>query len=226
MKTTIFTALVVAISSSACAQMPLPLIDNNKPAPVAAQPAHEKVNIKVNKLMIVTSGGALVALAPRKNDACGTVNFRLMTGQAPGITSAVMLANGVGFEWDVSSLGQPICVARLRPEFVPFLPASTLQVPRVQFIATAKSNSETSEAIEVRSVCKSDVCQFVPLDYKSTDKSTTDKIAAQTAALQARIGKLWDATGGKLIGSDDCNTDYQCQNNDGGTIGETIKPRK
>lgn len=226
MKTSIFTAMFVALSSTACAQMPLPMIDN-KPAPVAAQPVHEKVNIKVNKLMIVTSNGALIALAPRKNDLCGEVSFRLITGQAPGMTSAVMLAHGIAFDHDVSSHGQPICVARLRPELVPFLPASTLQEPKVRFSVTAKAAAETSESIEVRSVCKSDVCQFVPLDYKSADKSPTDKIAAQASALQARIGKLWDATGGKLIGgSDDCNTDYQCQNNDNGTVGESIKPRK
>lgn len=225
MKTSIFTAaLVVAISTSACAQMPLPMIDN-KPAPVAAQPAPAKVNIRVNKLMIIAKDGDLIALAPRKNDLCGDVSFRLITGQAPGMTSAIMLASGIAFDHDVNSQGQPICVARLRPEMLPFLPAGTLQA--AQFSATVKAHAETSDAIDVRSVCKPDICQFVPLHYKSADKSTTDKIAAQASALQARIGKLWDATGGKLVGgSEDCNTDYQCQNNDTGTVGDSIKQHK
>ncbi len=226
MKTTIFTAALVVLSASACAQMPLPVLDSKLPAltPVLALPS------KVDKLMIVPAGGDLIGLIPRKGatDPCPATfaTFQIWTAQVGGMQSAVVQAHGVAWEWASTKTGQPICTALLHGETIPFVPK-----PGARFSASVRTKHPAgaeSEQIALRSVCKNDVCQFLsPEQVQSTAASptATDKIAAQATALQTRVGKLWDATGGKLIGSD-CNTDYQCQNNDNGTIGETIKPRK
>ena len=54
-----------------------------------------------------------------------------------------------------------------------------------------------------------------------------DKVNAQAAALQSQLGKLWNATGGKLMQqqASECDPSVQTCSQNPGTTGETIRTK-
>ena len=62
MKKTLIAAVAVALTTSACAQMPLPLADQSAPAPAQVP----QLPASVERLTLIPFLGDLIAVMPRK----------------------------------------------------------------------------------------------------------------------------------------------------------------
>ena len=218
MKKALFAAVAVAMTASACAQMPLPLADQTAPAQAPQLPA------SVERLTLIPFLGDLIAVMPRNaSDNCPAIaRFRLLTVDS-GAQQSTIVAD-TKWEQDRLGAGQAICKSTIRADQFAGLPRPGLKV-----YATVQVGSDTnrsSSSLEVRTVCSGNSCQIVPAT-QAKPTSGMDKVNAQAAALQAQLGKLWNATGGKLMQqqASECDPSAQTCNQTPGTVGETIKTK-
>src|SRR5690606_16539336 len=116
-----------------------------------------------------------------------------------------------------------ICKSTIRADQFAGLPRPGLKV-----YATVQVGSDTnrsSSSLDVRTVCSGNSCQIVPAT-QAKPSTGMDKVNAQAAALQSQLGKLWNATGGKLMQqqqASECDQSVQTCSQHPGTTGETIK---
>lgn len=218
MKKALFAAVAVALSVSACAQMPLPLADQTAPAQAPQLPA------SVERLTLIPFLGDLIGVMPRKaGDNCPAIaRFRLLTVES-GVQQSTIVAD-TKWEQDRLGAGQLACKAFIRADQFAGLPRPGLKV-----YATVQVGSDTnrsSSSLEVRTVCSGSACQIVPAT-QAKPSTGMDKVNAQAAALQAQLGKLWNATGGKLMQqqASECEPSAQTCNQTPGTVGETIRTK-
>ena len=219
MKKALFAAVAVALTASACAQMPLPLADQTAPAQAPQLPA------SVERLTLIPFLGDLIAAMPRKaTDNCPAIaRFRLMTVDS-GVQQSTIVAD-TKWEQDRLGAGQAICKSTIRADQFAGLPRPGLKV-----YATVQVGSDTnrsSSSLEVHTVCSGSSCQIVPFSQVKPT-SGMDKVNAQAAALQAQLGKLWNATGGKLMQqqqASECDPTVQTCSQNPGTTGETIRTK-
>lgn len=218
MKKALFTA--VALTASACAQMPLPLADQTAPAPAQAP----QLPASVERLTLIPFLGDLIAVMPRKaSDNCPAIaRFRLLTVDS-GVQQSTIAAD-TKWEQERLSAGQFACRAFIRADQFAGLPRPGLKV-----FATVQVGSDTnrsSSSLEVHTVCSGSSCQIVPFSH-AKPVSGMDKVNAQAAALQSQLGKLWNATGGKLMQqqASECDPSVQTCSQNPGTTGETIRTK-
>ena len=219
MKKALFTAVAAALTASACAQMPLPLADQTAPAQAPQLPA------SVERLTLIPFLGDLIAVMPRKaTDNCPAIaRFRLLTVDS-GVQRSFVIAD-TKWEQDRLAAGQYTCTARIRADQFAGLPRPGLKV--FASAQVGNDNSRSSQTLEVRTACNGSACQIVP--FSQLKPSTgMDKVNAQAAALQAQLGKLWNATGGKLMQqqqASECDPSAQTCSQNPGTTGETIRTK-
>ena len=220
MKKALIAAVAVALTTSACAQMPLPLADQSAPAPAQVP----QLPASVERLTLIPFLGDLIAVMPRKaTDNCPAIaRFRLLTVDS-GVQQSSVIAD-TKWEQDRLAAGQFSCKATIRADQFAGLPRPGLKV-----YATVQVGSDTnrsSSSLEVRTVCSGSACQIVPAT-QAKPSTGIDKVNAQAAALQAQLGKLWNATGGKLMQqqASECDPSAQTCNQTPGTVGETIKTK-
>lgn len=220
MKKALFAAVAVALTASACAQMPLPLTDQTAPAPAQAP----QLPASVERLTLIPFLGDLIAVMPRKQtDNCPAIaRFRLLTVDS-GVQQSTIAAD-TKWEQERLSAGQFACRAFIRADQFAGLPRPGLKV-----FATVQVGSDTnrsSQTLEVRTVCSGNSCQIVPFS-QAKPSTGMDKVNAQAAALQAQLGKLWSATGGKLMQqqASECDQSVQTCSQNPGTTGETIRTK-
>lgn len=217
MKKALFIAVAAALAASACAQMPLPLADQTAPAQAPQLPA------TVERLTLIPFLGDLIAVMPRKaGDNCPAIaRFRLLTVES-GVQQSTIVAD-TKWEQDRLGAGQLACKAFIRADQFAGLPRPGLKV-----YATVQVGSDTnrsSSSLDVRTVCSGNSCQIVPAT-QAKPTSGMDKVNAQAAALQSQLGKLWNATGGKLMQqASECDPSVQTCSQNPGTTGETIKTK-
>ncbi len=218
MKKTLIAAVAVALTTSACAQMPLPLADQSAPAPAQAP----QLPATIERLTLIPFLGDLIGVMPRKQgDNCPAwARFRLLTIDS-GVQSSVIVATTM-WEQDRLGAGQPICKAMIRADQFVGLPRLGLKVHAT--VQVGNNSERRSQSLEVHTVCSGSSCQIVPA---SQPKPSTgmDKVNAQAAALQAQLGKLWNATGGKIMQGSECDPSAQTCNQNPGTVGETIRTK-
>jgi len=220
MKKALFAAVAVAMTASACAQMPLPLADQSAPAPAQAP----QLPASVERLTLIPFLGDLIAVMPRKaTDNCPAIaRFRLLTVDS-GVQQSTIAAD-TKWEQERLSAGQFACRAFIRADQFAGLPRPGLKV-----YATVQVGSDTnrsSSSLEVHTVCSGSSCQIVPFSQVKPT-SGMDKVNAQAAALQTQLGKLWNATGGKLMQqqASECDPSAQTCNQTPGTVGATIRTK-
>lgn len=221
MKKALIAAVAVALTTSACAQMPLPLADQSAPAPAQAP----QLPASVERLTLIPFLGDLIAVMPRKaTDNCPAIaRFRLLTVDS-GVQQSTIVAD-TKWEQERLSAGQFACRAFIRADQFAGLPRPGLKV-----YATVQVGSDTnrsSQTLEVRTACNGSACQIVPFS-QAKPVTGMDKVNAQAAALQSQLGKLWNATGGKLMQqqqASECDPSAQTCNQNPGTVGETIKTK-
>ena len=220
MKKALFAAVAVALTASACAQMPLPLADQSAPAPAQAP----QLPASVERLTLIPFLGDLIAVMPRKaTDNCPAIaRFRLLTVDS-GVQQSTIAAD-TKWEQERLSAGQFACRAFIRADQFAGLPRPGLKV-----YATVQVGSDTnrsSSSLEVHTVCSGSSCQIVPFSQVKPT-SGMDKVNAQAAALQTQLGKLWNATGGKLMQqqASECDPSAQTCNQTPGTVGATIRTK-
>jgi len=220
MKKALFAAVAVAMTASACAQMPLPLADQSAPAPAQAP----QLPASVERLTLIPFLGDLIAVMPRKaTDNCPAIaRFRLLTVDS-GVQQSTIAAD-TKWEQGRLSAGQFACRAFIRADQFAGLPRPGLKV-----YATVQVGSDTnrsSSSLEVHTVCSGSSCQIVPFSQVKPT-SGMDKVNAQAAALQTQLGKLWNATGGKLMQqqASECDPSAQTCNQTPGTVGATIRTK-
>ena len=220
MKKTLVSFVAVALTTSACAQMPLPLADQS--APVQAQAP--QLPASVERLTLIPFLGDLIAVMPRKaSDNCPAIaRFRLLTVDS-GAQQSTIVAD-TKWEQERLSAGQFACRAFIRADQFAGLPRPGLKV-----YATVQVGSDTnrsSSSLEVHTVCSGSSCQIVPFSQVKPT-SGMDKVNAQAAALQSQLGKLWNATGGKLMQqqASECDPSVQTCSQHPGTTGETIRTK-
>ena len=220
MKKTLVSFVAVALTTSACAQMPLPLADQS--APVQAQAP--QLPASVERLTLIPFLGDLIAVMPRKaSDNCPAIaRFRLLTVDSGAQQSTI--AADTKWEQERLSAGQFACRAFIRADQFAGLPRPGLKV-----FATVQVGSDTnrsSSSLEVHTVCSGSSCQIVPFS-QAKPVSGMDKVNAQAAALQSQLGKLWNATGGKLMQqqASECDPSVQTCSQHPGTTGETIRTK-
>lgn len=218
MKKALFAAVAVALTASACAQMPLPLADQTAPAQTPQLPA------SVERLTLIPFLGDLIAVMPRKaGDNCpATARFRLTTLDS-GVQQSSIVAD-TKWEQDRLGAGQLACKAFIRADQFAGLPRPGLKV--YALVQVGNDSSRSSQSLEVRTFCSGNSCQIVPAT-QAKPTSGMDKVNAQAAALQSQLGKLWNATGGKLMQqqASECDPSAQTCNQTPGTVGETIKTK-
>lgn len=221
MKKALFIAVAAALTASACAQMPLPLADQTAPAPAQAP----QLPASVERLTLIPFLGDLIGVLPRKQgDNCPAIaRFRLLTVDS-GVQQSTIVAD-TKWEQDRLGAGQAICKSTIRADQFAGLPRPGLKV-----YATVQVGSDTnrsSSSLEVRTACNGSACQIVP--FSQLKPSTgMDKVNAQAAALQSQLGKLWNATGGKLMQqqqASECDPSVQTCSQNPGTVGETIRTK-
>lgn len=221
MKKSLIAAVAVALTTSACAQMPLPLADQSAPAPAQVP----QLPATVERLTLIPFLGDLIGVLPRKaGDNCpATARFRLTTVDS-GVQQSSIVAD-TKWEQDRLGAGQAICKATIRADQFAGLPRPGLKV--FASVQVGNDNNRSSQALEVRTVCSGSACQVVPATQ--TKPSTgMDKVNAQAAALQSQLGKLWNATGGKLMQqqqASECDPSVQTCSQNTGTVGETIRTK-
>ncbi len=223
MKKALFAAVAVALTASACAQMPLPLADQSAPAQAQAQTP--QLPASVERLTLIPFLGDLIAVMPRKaSDNCPAIaRFRLLTVDS-GVQQSTIAAD-TKWEQERLSAGQFACRAFIRADQFAGLPRPGLKV-----FATVQVGSDTnrsSSSLEVHTVCSGSSCQIVPFS-QAKPVSGMDKVNAQAAALQAQLGKLWNATGGKLMQqqqASECDPSAQTCSQNPGTVGENIRTK-
>lgn len=225
MKKLITSLVTVALSTSACAQMPLPLVDNK--APASAPVKATSTPAIVTGLTLVSVMGDLVGLTPRKTatDNCpATARFRLLTMDIPGIQYSAVLTS-TKWEQGFTSNGQPICTATVKADQFAGQPR-----PDIKYMGSVQINNDkerSSPSVELRSVCKDGLCSLLTPAQITATYGPGDKINQQIDALSGQVGKLWGATVGKLTQpkTDECDLETQCPNTHPGTAGETIKTK-
>jgi hypothetical protein len=219
MKKLIASLVAVALSTTACAQIPVPLVDNK--APAASQPA--SLPASVSGLTLILFLGDLIGVLPRKaGDNCpATARFRLTTVDS-GVRQSSIVAD-TKWEQDQLGAGQAICKAFIKPDQFAGLPRPGLKV-----YASVQVNNDvehSSRTVEVRTACSGSACQIVPA-VQAKPSTARDKVNAQATALQSQLGKLWAATGGKLTQqASECDATVQTCQTTPGTVGETIKTK-
>lgn len=218
MKKALFIAVAAALAASACAQMPLPLADQTAPAQAPQLPA------SVERLTLIPFLGDLIAVMPRKaTDNCPAIaRFRLLTVDS-GVQQSSVIAD-TKWEQDRLAAGQFSCKATIRADQFAGLPRPGLKV--FASVQVGNDSNRSSQTLEVRTVCSGSACQIAP--FSQVKPSTgMDKVNAQAAALQSQLGKLWNATGGKLMQqqASECDPSAQTCNQTPGTVGETIRTK-
>ncbi|EBX4227522.1 hypothetical protein CEL37_24010 [Salmonella enterica subsp. enterica serovar Senftenberg] len=220
MKKALFIAVAAALAASACAQMPLPLADQSAPTQAQAP----QLPATVERLTLIPFLGDLIAVMPRKaSDNCPAIaRFRLLTVDS-GVQQSTIVAD-TKWEQERLSAGQFACRAFIRADQFAGLPRPGLKV-----YATVQVGSDTnrsSSSLEVRTVCSGSACQIVPAT-QAKPSTGMDKVNAQAAALQSQLGKLWNATGGKLMQqqASECDPSAQTCSQNPGTTGETIRTK-
>lgn len=218
MKKALFAAVAVALTASACAQMPLPLADQTAPAQQPQLPA------SVERLTLIPFLGDLIGVMPRKaGDNCPAIaRFRLLTVDS-GVQQSSVIAD-TKWEQDRLGAGQAICKTTIRADQFAGLPRPGLKV--FASVQVGNDSNRSSQTLEVSTVCTGSACQIAP--FSQVKPSTgMDKVNAQAAALQAQLGKLWNATGGKLMQqqASECDPSAQTCNQTPGTVGETIRTK-
>lgn len=220
MKKALFSAVAAALTASACAQMPLPLADQSAPAPAQAP----QLPASVERLTLIPFLGDLIAVMPRKaTDNCPAIaRFRLLTVDS-GVQRSFVIGD-TKWEQDRLGAGQAICKATIRADQFAGLPRPGLKV--YASAQVGNDNNHSSQTVEVRTFCSGNSCQIVPAT-QAKPTSGMDKVNAQAAALQSQLGKLWNATGGKLMQqqASECDPSAQTCNQTPGTVGETIKTK-
>lgn len=220
MKKALFTAVAAALTASACAQMPLPLADQSAPAPAQAP----QLPASVERLTLIPFLGDLIAVMPRKaTDNCPAIaRFRLLTVDS-GVQRSFVIGD-TKWEQDRLGAGQAICKATIRADQFAGLPRPGLKV--YASAQVGNDNNHSSQTVEVRTVCSGSACQIVPAT-QAKPSTGMDKVNAQAAALQAQLGKLWNATGGKLMQqqASECDPSAQTCSQNPGTVGETIRTK-
>lgn len=218
MKKALFIAVAAALAASACAQMPLPLADQTAPAQAPQLPA------SVERLTLIPFLGDLIAVMPRKaTDNCPAIaRFRLLTVDS-GVQRSFVIGD-TKWEQDRLGAGQAICKATIRADQFAGLPRPGLKV--YASAQVGNDNNHSSQTVEVRTFCSGNSCQIVPAT-QAKPTSGMDKVNAQAAALQSQLGKLWNATGGKLMQqqASECDPSAQTCNQTPGTVGETIRTK-
>jgi len=220
MKKALFIAVAAALAASACAQMPLPLADQSAPTQAQAP----QLPATVERLTLIPFLGDLIAVMPRKaSDNCPAIaRFRLLTVDS-GVQQSTIVAD-TKWEQERLSAGQFACRAFIRADQFAGLPRPGLKV-----YATVQVGSDTnrsSQTLEVRTFCSGSSCQIVPAS-QAKPVTGMDKVNAQAAALQSQLGKLWNATGGKLMQqqASECDPSAQTCSQNPGTTGETIRTK-
>lgn len=220
MKKALFSAVAAALTASACAQMPLPLADQSAPAPAQAP----QLPASVERLTLIPFLGDLIAVMPRKaTDNCPAIaRFRLLTVDS-GVQRSFVIGD-TKWEQDRLGAGQAICKATIRADQFAGLPRPGLKV--YASAQVGNDNNRSSQTLEVRTFCSGNSCQIVPAT-QAKPTSGMDKVNAQAAALQSQLGKLWNATGGKLMQqqASECDPSAQTCNQTPGTVGETIRTK-
>lgn len=218
MKKTLAALVAAALTTTACAQMPLPLADQTAPAQAPQLPA------TVERLTLIPFLGDLIGVLPRKaGDNCPAIaRFRLLTVDS-GVQQSSIIAD-TKWEQDRLGAGQAICKTTIRADQFAGLPRPGLKVYASVQVGNDKDRS--SQTLEVRTVCSGSACQIVPAS-QAKPSTGMDKVNAQAAALQAQLGKLWNATGGKLMQqqASECDPSAQTCNQNPGTVGETIRTK-
>ncbi len=122
MKKVLIAAVAVALTTSACAQMPLPLADQTAPAQAPQLPA------SVERLTLIPFLGDLIAVMPRKaTDNCPAIaRFRLLTVDS-GVQQSSVIAD-TKWEQDRLAAGQFSCKATIRADQFAGLPRPGLKV--------------------------------------------------------------------------------------------------
>lgn len=220
MKKALFTAVAAALTASACAQMPLPLADQSAPAPAQVP----QLPASVERLTLIPFLGDLIAVMPRKaTDNCPAIaRFRLLTVDS-GVQRSFVIGD-TKWEQDRLGAGQAICKATIRADQFAGLPRPGLKV--YASAQVGNDNNHSSQTVEVRTFCSGNSCQIVPAT-QAKPTSGMDKVNAQAAALQSQLGKLWNATGGKLMQqqASECDPSAQTCSQNPGTVGETIRTK-
>lgn len=219
MKKALIAAVAVALTTSACAQMPLPLADQSAPA----QAQVPQLPATVERLTLIPFLGDLIAVMPRSkaSDNCpATARFRLTTVDS-GVQQSSIVAD-TKWEQDRLAAGQFSCKATIRADQFAGLPRPGLKV--YASVQVGNDSNRSSQTLEVRTVCSDSACQLVPAS-QAKPTSGMDKVNAQAAALQAQLGKLWNATGGKIMQGSECDPSVQTCNQTPGTVGENIRTK-
>ena len=221
MKKALFIAVAAALTASACAQMPLPLADQTAPAPAQAP----QLPASVERLTLIPFLGDLIAVMPRKaTDNCPAIaRFRLLTVDS-GVQQSSVIAD-TKWEQDRLAAGQFSCKATIRADQFAGLPRPGLKV--YASVQVGNDSNRSSQTLEVRTVCSGNSCQLVPAS-QAKPSTGMDKVNAQAAALQSQLGKLWNATGGKLMQQQQaskCDPSVQTCSQNPGTTGETIRTK-
>lgn len=212
----ISSILTIALSASACAQMPPALIDSKAIS----------IPSNVDKLTLIASAGDFLAVMPRKaSDPCPAfARFRFVTADVISAQSAAIVST-IGWQQGTTGATQPICRAVLRAEHIPFAPR-----PELRMFASVQANKTESMPVEVRSVCSTDTCLFLPPGQAMTSSGAAAKINREIEALQGQVSTAWNATVGKLLQhqarSTECDTTSQTCQTQAGTVGESIKTQK
>ena len=199
--------------------MPLPLADQSAPAPAQAP----QLPASVERLTLIPFLGDLIAVMPRKaTDNCPAIaRFRLLTVDS-GVQRSFVIGD-TKWEQDRLGAGQAICKATIRADQFAGLPRPGLKV--YASAQVGNDNNHSSQTLEVRTFCSGNSCQIVPAT-QAKPTSGMDKVNAQAAALQSQLGKLWNATGGKLMQqASECDPSVQTCSQNPGTTGETIKTK-
>lgn len=213
----ISSILSIALSASACAQMPPALIDSK----AISIPS----NVNVDKLTLIASAGDFLAVMPRKaSDPCPAfARFRFVTTDVTVQSAAIV--STIGWQQGTAGTAQPICHAVLRAEQIPFVPR-----PELRMFASVQTNKSESTSVEVRSICTSDTCLVLPPGQAMPNSGAAAKINREIEALQGQVSKAWNATVGKLTqqqaSSTECDTTSQTCQMQAGTVGESIKTQK
>ena len=221
MKKALFIAVAAALTASACAQMPLPLADQTAPAPAQAP----QLPASVERLTLIPFLGDLIAVMPRKaTDNCPAIaRFRLLTVDS-GVQQSSVIAD-TKWEQDRLAAGQFSCKATIRADQFAGLHRPGLKV--YASVQVGNDNNRSSQSLEVRTACSGSSCQIVPAN-QAKPSTGMDKVNAQAAALQSQLGKLWNATGGKLMQQQQaskCDPSVQTCSQNPGTTGETIRTK-
>lgn len=211
-------AVVAAATTSACAQMPLPLVGQLSPA----QEQAPQFPTTVERLTLLPFLGDLIGILPRNTgDNCPAIaRFRLTTLDT-GVLQSTIVAD-TKWEKDLIGKGNAICKATIRPDQFAGLPRPGLKV--YALVQVGNDSSRASQSLEVRTVCSDSACQVLPAS-QAKPTSGMDKVNAQAETLRTQLGKLWNATGGKITQASECDPSVQSCNQTPGTVGENIRTK-